>query len=471
MSALVDENTLIEASIRGDRKAFREIVAKYQSLVCSVAYSATGDLSESEDLAQETFIVAWQKLESLQDRDKLSSWLCGIVKNIARDTHRKSKRDLSYDATPLDEAVAAVNAVQIAERVTVTEREAVMWAALEEIPETYREPLILFYRRGESVREVAQALDISEDAAKQRLSRGRKMLKEQVAAFIEKSLSDTNPGKAFTIAVIATLPVLATTTAAAAVTSGSIAGASVAGKGTIKVAFWTAMFGSVAFMTLGLFYLWLLIRTAPDSDARRQVVRSSAGALSAIWTVLGVLSIGATVAFEADALVKVGITAGFFAVAAAAGAFIARSNSASSSGENSFTFFTWTTVVTLTGSFAFVLGTSWVALPFLLVSHVVCAVMFYLGWRKKDDAHQVGAETLSYSPKWALIICTGMLFLAAIPSVRGFSASFSEGQYVGAIGYAPMVLILPLILIGAIGGVIESKRNQREDNTELGNVG
>ncbi|MFP6617244.1 MAG: hypothetical protein VCB26_12635, partial [Candidatus Hydrogenedentota bacterium] len=76
------------------------------------------------------------------------------------------------------------------------------------------------------------------------------------------------------------------------------------------------------------------------------------------------------------------------------------------------------------------------------------------------------AETLSYSPKWALIICTGM-FLAAIPFVRGFSALFSEGQYVGAIGYAPMVLILPLILIGAIGGVIESKRNQREDNTEL----
>lgn len=465
MSIKLEENILIEASIAGDRNAFREIVVMYQSLVCSVAYSVTGDLAESEDLAQEAFIVAWQKLETLVDRDKLSSWLCGIVKNIARDSHRKSKRDLSYDATPLDEAVTAVNAVQMSERVTESEREAVMWAALEEIPDNYREPLILFYRRGESVREVAHALDISEDAAKQRLSRGRKMLKEQVAAFIEKSLSDTNPGNAFTIAVIATLPVLTTTTAAAAVSAGSIAGASAAGKGTLKVAFWTAMFGSVAFMTLGLFSMWLMIRSAPDAAARRRIVRSSAGTISALWMVLGLLSIGATVAFDADALLKVGITAGFFVVAAAVGAFIARSNSASLSGDKSFTFFTWTSVVTLTGSFAFVLSASWHALPFLLVSHVVCAVMFYRGWRMKDDAHNADVETLSYSPKWALFICAGM-FVVAVPFVREFITLFFEGEYVGAIGYAPMLIVLPLILIGAIGGVIESKRNQREDNTE-----
>jgi DNA-directed RNA polymerase specialized sigma24 family protein len=54
-----------------------------------MAYRVTGDLAESEHLAKETFIVAWQKLGALEDRTKLTSWLCGIVKNIARDTHRR----------------------------------------------------------------------------------------------------------------------------------------------------------------------------------------------------------------------------------------------------------------------------------------------------------------------------------------------------------------------------------------------
>ena len=96
------------------------------------------------------------------------------------------------------------------------EEEAILWRSLERIPEIYREPLVLFYRKHQSIEAVAQGLELSEDAVKQRLSRGRKLLHEQVLAFVEGALERTNPDRAFTAGVLAALPALAAAKAATA---------------------------------------------------------------------------------------------------------------------------------------------------------------------------------------------------------------------------------------------------------------
>ena len=64
---------LLELCLAGDRDAYGQLVARYQGLICSMAYSACGNVSRSEDLAQETFITAWKKLKDLREgiRDKL----------------------------------------------------------------------------------------------------------------------------------------------------------------------------------------------------------------------------------------------------------------------------------------------------------------------------------------------------------------------------------------------------------------
>jgi DNA-directed RNA polymerase specialized sigma24 family protein len=80
---------LVNASRAGDRDAFAQIVARYQSLVCSVAYSGTGSLSLSEDVAQDTFVAAWKQLGELREPEKLCAWLCGIARNITRNTLRR----------------------------------------------------------------------------------------------------------------------------------------------------------------------------------------------------------------------------------------------------------------------------------------------------------------------------------------------------------------------------------------------
>jgi DNA-directed RNA polymerase specialized sigma24 family protein len=55
---MMSDDQLWQRSVAGDREAFRQIVERYPSLVCSLAYSASGNLSRSEDLAQDTFVTA-----------------------------------------------------------------------------------------------------------------------------------------------------------------------------------------------------------------------------------------------------------------------------------------------------------------------------------------------------------------------------------------------------------------------------
>ena len=73
-------------------------------------------------------------------------------------------------------------------------------------PDNYREPLVLYYREYQSIEHVAVQLELTEDTVKQRLSRGRKMLKEQALAFVEGALVKSTPGKVFTMGVLASLP-------------------------------------------------------------------------------------------------------------------------------------------------------------------------------------------------------------------------------------------------------------------------
>lgn len=131
------------------------------------------------------------------------------------------------------------------------EEETLVWQSLEAIPESYREPLVLFYRENQSIAEVATALDLTPDAVKQRLSRGRTMLREQVAHLVEGTLRRTRPGVTLTVAVMAGLSTSQAAWAGGVPAAGGLA-AKAAGAGG---------FGVVAGPLLGshggLFGAWL----------------------------------------------------------------------------------------------------------------------------------------------------------------------------------------------------------------------
>jgi RNA polymerase sigma factor (sigma-70 family) len=234
-SATTSDEQLWRLACGGDREAFARIVERYQALVCSIAYSASGALGTSEDMAQEAFITAWHRLKDLREPSKLRQWLCGIVRNVAANaTRRELRRGGAAESLEALADEASTDNDPATQAVT-REEEALLWRTLSELPSSYREPLVLFYREEQSVSEVALKLDLTEETVKQRLSRGRAMLREEMATVVESALTRTKPRAAFTVGVLVALPMVSGSTASAALAAGAAAGksAGTAGKGIL----------------------------------------------------------------------------------------------------------------------------------------------------------------------------------------------------------------------------------------------
>lgn len=196
------EHQLWRNVIKGDTAAFEQLVVKYQSAVSAVAFSIIGDFSSSQDIAQETFWAAWKTREKLRDASRLGAWLCGIARNMAKQWRRKKLRvgEIDNSSMPFEPTGSWEDP---ADRFISEEEESLVWKTLEQIPENYREVLVLYYRQGNSIEQVANALDLSNAAARQRLARGREMLRGRISSLIEGVLDRSNPSRTFTARVMA----------------------------------------------------------------------------------------------------------------------------------------------------------------------------------------------------------------------------------------------------------------------------
>lgn len=234
---IIEDARLVELGRLGNREAFGRLVHRHQSAVCALAYSACGDLARSEDLAQETFLIAWRKLRDLKEPAKFRYWLYGITRNLLNSAFRQQTRNPLATAEPLDESQSATTTTtNPAGQAISKEEEGIMWRSLERIPDAYREPLVLFYREQQSVERVAAILELSEEVVRQRLSRGRKLLQAEVAAFVEGTLARTAPNPAFALGVLTALPHLPTVAGASALGGTTLkSGAAVASAGLLTL--------------------------------------------------------------------------------------------------------------------------------------------------------------------------------------------------------------------------------------------
>ncbi len=268
-----------------DQVAFEQVVVKYQNLVASIAYSMTGNFSLCEEVAQETFWQAWRQRNQLRDHARLAPWLCGIARNLSLQMIKNETRQ-PHSGNFVD--VDSGNADLASQSISAEER-SLVWEALAEIPENYREALVLYYREGHAVADVARALEISTDAVKQRMSRGRDMLREQLATKIEEVLVRSRPGRSLTTRIMIGIGALsaslkATSTAAAAGLGGAAAkgAAGAVAASTIKAAAATGasagLLGGVigAAGGLGGAFLgtWLPAQLAPSAQEREILKRS-----------------------------------------------------------------------------------------------------------------------------------------------------------------------------------------------------
>ncbi len=140
-----EELSIFEAAQAGDKEAFGVIVNRYQSLICAITYSSTGDINLSEDIAQETFLAAWNSLGELRNPTKLRAWLCAIARNLIKQSFRQCKNDIGKHAISLEANDQIIPAVQKDQKHIIDkEKQEILWQNLEKIPDTYREPMILY---------------------------------------------------------------------------------------------------------------------------------------------------------------------------------------------------------------------------------------------------------------------------------------------------------------------------------------
>lgn len=279
LSGLADVQLLELCERQRDTNAFAALVDRYKNLLCSVAYGIVGDVGRSEDVAQEAFLVAWEKSGELRDRSKLRPWLCGIARNLALAVVRKR----TESGGPVPEAVDEESPDRIA---SADEERELVWRTLAELPETYREPLVLYYREGESVAKVAEGLGLSEAAVKQRLSRGRSMLRDSLADLVGSTLTATRPGPAFVLAVVGALPGVLAGSAAAATAGAGAAGKAAAGGAALSAGA-GALLGTIGGLAGGWLGCWAAGQTARYSE-QRTVIRRYAIAITLLCLVFAV---------------------------------------------------------------------------------------------------------------------------------------------------------------------------------------
>jgi len=250
MQDTMTEIELLRASLGGSKDDFGRIVERYQPLICAITYSATGDFGRSRQLAQETFIRAYKSLAQLRDLEKFRAYLCRIARNLVDKSIRQQRFDVIRDAHPLEDAASPRLPEPDTSEIAISkEHQALVWRAIEGIPEQCREPIVLYYRRRRSIAQVAADLELSHDAVKQRLLQGRKLLSTEIASLVEDVLTKAAPGKAFTVAVVAALPALAPQTApTAGIAALAATGPTPLSKGAIYGAFAGGIFGGVAWI-------------------------------------------------------------------------------------------------------------------------------------------------------------------------------------------------------------------------------
>ncbi|HPF12191.1 MAG TPA: sigma-70 family RNA polymerase sigma factor [Flavobacteriaceae bacterium] len=170
------DHDIIEATLGGNVQAFSTLVARYQDFVFTIAVRVLNHREEAEEVAQDSFIKAFEALSSYRKEAKFSSWLYSIVYRKALDRLRKNKKartlDFVEDLTEGDET-QAVNGL---EQLELQERNAMIQEALEQLPESDAAIVSFYYYENQSVKEIAEITGLTEDNIKIKLHRSRKKL-------------------------------------------------------------------------------------------------------------------------------------------------------------------------------------------------------------------------------------------------------------------------------------------------------
>jgi RNA polymerase sigma-70 factor (ECF subfamily) len=194
-----EDARLVKRCRQGDTGAFETLVRKYQDPVFSIAYRMVGDREEARDLAQETFISAFEGIRAFDARRSFRAWLYRIAANASIDQLRRGGKSRGV---PVRIAVGAGDSgtdqesggvvielpgpeAQMPENVSISnETSRLVWEALEELPGNYRAVVVLHHMEGMSYAQTGRVLGVPGNTAKTWGRRAGKLLCESLEGVV-----------------------------------------------------------------------------------------------------------------------------------------------------------------------------------------------------------------------------------------------------------------------------------------------
>jgi RNA polymerase sigma-70 factor (ECF subfamily) len=170
-----EEYAIIRQVLAGDAEQYAALVDAYKDMAYNIAFRLVGDADAAKDMAQESFIAAYNALKDFKFNSRFSSWLYRIVVNKCRDHFRADREHV-----PVDEVCDFIAGTDHTPEQAASCRQTgdAVQQALNGLPPDYREVIILKHIEGLDYQEIAETLGVSVSALKVRAHRGREMLKK-----------------------------------------------------------------------------------------------------------------------------------------------------------------------------------------------------------------------------------------------------------------------------------------------------
>lgn len=179
----IEDAELVRRAREGDSDAFGELVGRYARAAYAVAISVTGRHEDAEDAAQESFLVALQRLEECRRPDRFSAWLMTIVRNRSRNLVR---REVLRDTDPIP-VTAGSKGPNPETETEQSELRARLKGALAQLPDVQREIVLLHDLEGWKHREIAERLSLPSGTVRSHLHFARKALRAVLDPAVEAS--------------------------------------------------------------------------------------------------------------------------------------------------------------------------------------------------------------------------------------------------------------------------------------------
>jgi len=177
----LDDSQVVAAFLDGNRRAFDELVERYQNRLLNFVYRTTGDRERGEDLVQETFIRVYRHLHRFDQSKKFSTWIYTIASNLAKNELRNRSRNplvlfqtllknREADQRPLEWEDNTYRPDDLFRKRALKSQ---VDAAVDQLPEHHRTVFVLREMEGKTYEEIAEITDTNLGTVKSRLNRAR----------------------------------------------------------------------------------------------------------------------------------------------------------------------------------------------------------------------------------------------------------------------------------------------------------